>query len=74
MAYSLDLDALKSAEGDISAPSVRVYVKAYGSDERGLIFLTPECVSSTELDAEIDRLKEELEEIRKRGRREFTKI
>jgi len=74
MAYSLDLNVLKSAEGDIPAPCVRVYVKAYGSDEHGLICITPECVSISELDSEIDRLKEELEEIRKRAKREFTKI
>ena len=74
MSYSLDLDVLKSTVGDVPAPSVRVYVKAYGSDESGLIYITPECVSIPELDSEIDRLKEELEEIRKRGRREFTKI
>jgi hypothetical protein len=74
MACSLDLDVLKSGEGDIPAPCVRVYVKAYGSDERGLIYITPECVSIQELDSEIDRLKKELEEIRKRAKREFTKI
>ncbi len=74
MAYSLDLDVLKLAEGDVPAPCVRVYVKAYGSDERGLIYITSECVSIPELDSEIDRLKEELEEIRKRAKREFAKI
>ncbi len=74
MTCSLDLDVVKSGEGDIPAPCVRVYVKAYGSDERGLIYITTECVSIQELDSEIDRLKEELEEIRKKAKREFTKI
>ncbi|MDA8241924.1 MAG: hypothetical protein M0Z67_16365 [Nitrospiraceae bacterium] len=74
MTYSLDLDVLKSGEGDIPAPCVRVYVKAYGSDERGLIYITPECVSIQEVESEIDRLKKELEEIGIRAKREFTKI
>jgi len=74
MAGSLDLDVLKSGEGDISSPGVRVYVKTYDSDERGFIYITPECVSIQELDSEIDRVKKELEEIRKRAKREFTKI
>ncbi len=74
MTYSFDLDVLKSGEGDIPAPSVRVYVKASGSDERGLIYITPECISIQEVEAEIDRLKKELEEIHNRARREFTKI
>ncbi len=74
MTYSFDLDVFKSGEGDVPAPSVRVYVKAFSSDERGLLYITPECVSVEELEAEMDRLKKELEEIRNRARREFAKI
>jgi hypothetical protein len=74
MTDSFDFDVLKSGEGDIPAPCVRVYVKAYRSDERGLIYITPECLSIQELNSEIDRLKKELEEIQKRAKREFTKI
>jgi hypothetical protein len=74
MAYSLDLDVLKSGQGDIPSPCVRIHVKAYGSDERGLLYITPECVSFRELEYEIDRLKRELEEILSRARREFAKI
>jgi hypothetical protein len=74
MTYSLDLDVLKSREGDIPAPCLRVYVKAYSSDERGLIYITPECASIQEVESEIERLKKELEVIRNRARREFSKI
>ncbi len=74
MTYSFDLDVFKSGEGDIPAPGVRLYVKAYSSDERGLIYITPECASIQEVEAEIGRLKKELEGIQNRARREFAKI
>ncbi len=74
----LDLYFEKPNCGDRSPP--RAYVRLSplllqlrGIDPRTLIFLTPDCLAFSELNAHIDMLQEELENVRKRARRRFRK-
>ncbi len=73
MTFSLDLDFVKPGKGDRPfKPYAQVYVKSHTKDDsRGLILVTPDCVTMQELDCEIDRLRKELESIRKKGKRRF---
>lgn len=75
MTYSFDLHMRTHGEGDVPfTPEAHIIVKQYNRDERDLILITPECENLAELEAEIDRLQEELEQLRTRARREFSKI
>lgn len=72
MTYSLDLDFVKLRKTDLPGPPrAHIYVKTHSSDTRKLIFISPDCVTMKELEYEIDRLKKELEEIRKKAKRKF---
>ncbi len=72
---TLDLDVLRHGEGDTPfTPQAAIYAKTYTTDERGLVILTPGCENLREMEAEIDRLQNELEVIRNKARREFSKI
>jgi hypothetical protein len=72
---TLDLDVLRHGEGDMPfTPQAAVYAKTYTTDERGLIMLTPGCENLHEIEVEIERLQNELEVIRSKARREFSKI
>ncbi|MBA7570404.1 hypothetical protein ES708_12154 [subsurface metagenome] len=75
MTYSLDFDFVKPRKTELPGPPrVHIYVKSYSESTRGFIFITPDCVSIRELEYEIDRLKKELEDIRKKARRKFAGI
>jgi hypothetical protein len=72
---SLDLAVTEEGEGDSPfTPFARIYVKNYTTDEGGLIAISPECDNLKCLETEIDRLREELEILRSKARREFSKI
>jgi hypothetical protein len=74
MTYSLELmfyEPLK--EGIAHNPIAQIYVKTHSQDEKGRVLITPHCVSLMELDHEIDRLKEELDQIRIKAKRKFDK-
>lgn len=74
MAYSLDLMFRKPSKGDLRGPGIaQVYVKTHSSDEKGRIFITPHCVSLREVEKQLERLKEELEIIRKKAKEKFAK-
>ena len=74
MTYSLDLMFRKPSKGDLPDPSIaQVYVKTHSSDEKGHIFITPHCVSLREVEKQLERLKEELEIIRKKAKQKFAK-
>ena len=51
--------------------SAHVSLAAYSKNDKGDILLTPECTRS-EFDEWIDYLKEELEQIRKQGHKNFN--
>ena len=72
--YSLDL-LFKGGEGSNSRGPTRshVYVKSWTTRGDARPLLSSECLSLSELEGEIDRLKGELEEIRKKARHEYAK-
>jgi hypothetical protein len=71
--YSLDLLFQDDRKSDIPfIPRAFVYLKIEAQQtEGGPYTLTPNCVSMQEMDNHIDRLHEELEEIRKKARVKF---
>jgi hypothetical protein len=75
MPYSFDLDFIKPEEEGIpSPPRVAIFIKSCSVDDTGRRFITPrDCLSMEEFDGQIDRLKRELEEIRKKAKKKFSK-
>jgi len=74
MTYSLDLMFREPSKGDHPGSSIaQIYVTTHTSDEKGHIFITPHCVSMREFEEQIDRLKQELETIRKKANQKFKK-
>ena len=74
MSYSLELDFVDHSQTEFPSPPVaRVFIKTSTQDEDGFTYVTPNCVSASELDYQIDRLKKELEEIRKKAHRQFAR-
>lgn len=73
MTDSLDLEFRKPAKNDLPGPAnAYIYVKTYTS-EKGQVFITPDCVTFGEFEEQIDRLKKELEAIRKKAKHKFSK-
>jgi hypothetical protein len=73
MTYLLDLLFRKPSKGQLAGPPIaQIYVKIHGRDEEGHVLVTPRCVSLKEIEEEIDRLKKELEVIRKKAKRNFA--
>ena len=73
MTYSLAMDFVKPTKSGFPRPRIaRIYVKTHTEDQRGTIFITPDCVTLAELDYQIERLHKELEYIRKEAKRKFS--
>jgi hypothetical protein len=71
---SLDLMFRKPSKHQPSGPSIaHIFVRTYSSNKKGDIFITPDCFSMKELEGQIDRLKKELETIKKKAQQEFAK-
>jgi hypothetical protein len=74
--YSLDLQFLSpyplKKGGSPSHAIAHVSVKRSHSPKDGPPLITPQCVTLAELEYQIDRLKEELEEIRKAAKKSFA--
>ena len=74
--YSLDLVFLSPyplKKDDLPDHAIaQVLVKTLTRDEDGHILITPQCVSLRELEHHINRLKQELDEIRKVAKRKFA--
>ncbi len=64
----------ESTPGGSSFPVARVSVRGWSADERGeTIYLSPPCVSAQELEAAVDGLRRQLENILAEGRQRFSK-
>lgn len=73
MTYSLDLEFRKPAKNDLPGPAnAYIYVKTHTS-EKCQIFITPDCVTFSEFEEQIDRLKKEFEVIRRKAKQKFSK-
>ena len=74
MTSSFDLLFLKRTKGMLAGPPLaKIFIKPYPSDikreyEGNHIFITRRCDSLMEVEEEIDRLKKELEIIRKKAK------
>jgi hypothetical protein len=72
--YSLDLSFMDDYKSQLPhAPIAEIYVKSCGHrTEDGPPIITPECVTISELEDQVDRLIGELEGIRKKARAKFA--
>lgn len=78
MTRSLDLEFRKPAKNALPGPSsAYIYVKTYITEKdangKDQIFITPDCVTLKEFDEQINLLKKELDEIRKKALRLYSK-
>ena len=75
---TLGLYFSKQESGSLYPSFAHVYVKSSSKSARikdsdDFTLLTPECMTSAELDAQIDRLIRELEKIRTTGKQKLAK-
>ena len=74
--YSLDLVFLSPyplKKDDLPGHAItEVFVKTHSRDEDGHLLITHECVSLRELEHEVNRLRQELDEIIKVAKRKFA--
>lgn len=72
MTFRFDLDFKAPKKGDMPGPSVsQVYIKNEFSREDGFVSVTPVCMSYTELESEIEKLKIELDKILDKAKRRY---
>ena len=72
--YSLDLKVMNPRQTEVPGPTIaQIYVKKYSKDDKGIVYITPQCVTLSEIEAQCDRLVNEIESIRKRSKKELGK-
>lgn len=72
--YSLDLTVLNPQEKEFSGSIIaQIYVKTHSKDEKGMLYIRPQCVTLSEIEAQCDRLVKEIEGIRKKAQKQFKK-
>lgn len=72
--YSFGLDFYDTKEvGTLLAPIANIYIRVY-SKWGNLNLITHECRSMREFNFEVDRLKDELEDIRESAKKKFNKF
>ncbi len=60
---ALHLDVVEKKKGESEAVRARLVVRAYPSDSRGYVSLTPDCETMEEFEKALDRLKRNMESI-----------
>ena len=71
---SLDLMFRKPSKDQPSGPGIaNIFVRTCSGNKKGDIFITDDCFSMKEFEGHIDRLKKELETIKKKAQLEFAK-
>ena len=71
--YSLDLQFLDPKKEEMpGAPIAQIYVKTYSRDVKGVIYISPRCVTLREIENECDRLIKEITSIRKKAVQKFN--
>lgn len=72
--YSLDLAVLNPSGKEPLGPTIaQIYIKTHSRDDKSMLYISPQCVSLSEIEAQCDRLVEEIENKRKKARRQFKK-
>ena len=72
--YELDFLIFSPKEGDIPfTPFGQIYVKSHAKDKQGHILLSANCMTKKEVDEQVDRLIKQLENIRKKAKKKFSK-
>ncbi len=71
--YIFDLDFRGGDVEQCQLPGAvaRILLKACSRDESGLVYISNDCMGPTELEVEVNRLKAELDELLRRGRKRF---
>lgn len=71
--HNLELKILNPKKGEIPGPPIaQIYVNACSKDAiTGTVYITPQCVSLSELEYECDRLIAEIENIRRTAKRKL---
>lgn len=70
----LYLDLLDKEEGESGGVGVRLMVRAYPSDSRGYVSLTPDCATMEEFEKALAQLNKNLENIRESAKTTFQQI
>ena len=71
--YSLELQFLDpKSKGVPGAPIAQIFVKTSSRDAKGTIYISPICVTLSEIEHECDRLTKEIASIRKKAQRKFA--
>jgi len=72
--YSLDLTVSNPQAKELTGPTIaQIYVKTHTKDEKGMLYISPQCLTLSEIEAQCDRIVKEIEGIRKKAQREFKK-
>jgi hypothetical protein len=70
--YRLDLEVLNPKGKGFAGPlSAHIYIRHYSKKENGTIYISPECVSLSEIEHACDSLIKEIEYIRKKAQKQF---
>ena len=67
----LHLDLVQQKEGESVPPLMRLVVRAYPSDEKGFVSLTPECNTIEGLEQAVAELKKRMDSTLERARETF---
>lgn len=67
----LHLDLVQQEEGDLEPPRMRLVVRAYPSDEKGFVSLTPECNTMEGFEQAVAELKKRMDSTLERARETF---
>lgn len=70
--HRFDLSFIDPKErGFAASPRAQIYVKFYPPDEKGIIYVTPQCTSFFEFEGQCNLLIKEIESIRKKARSKY---
>lgn len=68
-----NLKFIKSTLPKVHGPVAKIYIEQSASlDEKGNVYITPDCLSYEEIEGQIEFLKKELDEIKKKAKRKFA--
>lgn len=69
--FDLDFKGGDVKQGQLPGAIAHIVLKAYKRDESGLTYISNDCLGPIELETEVTRLKGELDELLRRGRKLF---